>query len=185
MKPLIIFATVLEATDTLKRTNAIAKAEELYSFDKADILITGMGLEQTERAVTKHIEHASALINFGIAGALRQELAVGSIHNVRHVASEDFEKIGIQKDGLRLLSVIAPLFDPKARYLNSYHFDLVDMEGYAIAKVAQMHGKPCFLYKIISDHCTSDGSCLIKERLPMLSQRLAQALAEIFLTNDH
>lgn len=172
MRPLIVFATHLEAAESLKATKAIARSDEFYSFDKGDILISGMGLELTEKTLARFIEKADRIVNLGIAGALREDIAIGSLHTIRFVSHESFEKITIQENGMRLLSVKNPLFDLKDRDLNSYHYDLVDMEGYAIAKLAQQYAKPCTFYKIVSDHCSNDGPSLIKQRLPALSKEL-------------
>jgi nucleoside phosphorylase len=180
MKHLIIFATEQEAQDTLKIADAKKTQNvKLYDFAKGHILICGMGPKATEESIKNHIQHYDLIVNFGIVGALREDISSHEIHMVSTVSNDTFHKIKLQNEGLRLLTVTEPLHDKEKRDAFSSDFDLVDMEGYVIAQYAAQHKKPCKMYKIISDFCKAGGPEEIKAKLPALSQKLSDHFSHI------
>ena len=52
-------------------------------------------------------------------------------------------------------------------------FDIVDMEGYAVASLAQKKGVPCSLYKIVTDFCS-------KTTLAEMRPKRADLASELF-----
>lgn len=50
---------------------------------------------------------------------------------------------------------------------------LVDMEGYAIARVAQYFGLPVQLIKVVSDNANESAGDIWREAIPLLAEELA------------
>ncbi len=80
--------------------------------------------------------------------------------------------------GVRLISTDWPLYDSQQREELSKEFDIVDMEGYAAAYLAHTLGKPCFIYKAISDFCSHDSPSTIRKHIQQCSSLLAQTLLQ-------
>ena len=62
--------------------------------------------------------------------------------------------------------------------------DLVDMEGYAIAKVAKHFGKPCLMLKYGSDMADEDAPKTWEENQAAGAEAFLNYLDEIGATND-
>lgn len=134
--------------------------------DDYTLMITGVGkvnaaMMATLAATQKDCE---AIINYGTAGTLDKDIA-GELHRVSVVRQRDmdarpqadlgttpFEEtefagdISIAKQG-KVLST-GDNFVTSTPELGS---DLVDMEGYAIAKICGVFNKPVIIYKYASD----------------------------------
>ena len=186
----LIFATHEEAHETLNTTQAkkVATAfeNELYTCQHGKILICGMGPKKTEEALRRHIDQMDAIVNIGIAGGLRTTISTCQLYPIASATMQmnqsSFHEIALQETGLKLITEHSPICDPKKRDRLSEAYDLVDMEGYIIAKIAKKHKKPCRLYKLVSDYCTPTMSDEIRRKLPELSMRLAYHANQIMLT---
>lgn len=142
--------------------------------DDFTLMITGVGkvnaAMMTTLAVTQ--KDCELVINYGTAGALDKSL-LGELHRVNVVKQRDmdarpqaelgvtpFEEtafnsdISITDNGGVSLST-GDNFVTDAPELES---DLVDMEGYAIAKVCGMFNKPVAIYKYASDLADADAA---------------------------
>ncbi|MDB6081656.1 MAG: putative purine nucleoside phosphorylase [Chlamydiia bacterium] len=177
LRTLITFATLKEADETLKLAQAQKISDFLFACEEGHILITGMGPQATKITLERFIDRAERVINFGIAGALRNDIALHSFHPIM-LAAHESSTITFQKEGSRLLTLSAPLHDVTERDRLSQSFDLVDMEGHAIVDLAQQKNKPCLLFKLVSDHCSHTTSKEIRQRLPELSKKLAHYYAQ-------
>ena len=130
------------------------------------VIYTGVGkvnaaMWTTMMAIQSDCE---AIINFGTAGVLNKDLA-GKLNKVAIVRQRDmdarpqadlgitpFEETGLQ--GLIKVAesgVVLSTGDNFVTEQPELESDLVDMEGYAIAKVAKHFGKPCLMLKYGSD----------------------------------
>ena len=142
-----------------------------------------MGPKKTEAALLRHIEHMDTIVNIGIAGGLRTTISTSHLHPVASAAmlqnQGSFHEIALQKEGLKLITEHSPLCDIQKRDRLSAAYDLVDMEGYIIAKIAKKHKKRCRLYKLVSDYCTPTMSEEIRKKLPELSLRLSYHVSQI------
>ena len=156
---LLISATKLEHHD-----------EELFGIP---IHIIGVGKVEaalnTKKLIENHkLAHAggkpSRVINFGSCGNLKNHhrgevLEVGEIYDDFYgCVVPEHEPIEVSKSPFKLFTTDT-FYDKFATYSNSYHqninrCDLVDMEGYSIAKVCQNERISLSLYKWVSD----DGS---------------------------
>ena len=133
---------------------------------KFKVLYTGVGkvnatMVATMAAVQSDCE---AIVNFGTAGCLNSELA-GKLNKVSLVRQRDmdarpqadlgvtpFEETGLQ--GIIKVAesgVVLSTGDNFVTEQPELESDLVDMEGYAIAKVAKHFHKPCLMLKYGSD----------------------------------
>lgn len=184
---LICFATHEEASHSLTRFNAEEVHTGLYKSDIGPIVITGIGPFAAHAVSMTLSEEIDCFLNIGLAGSLREDLAIGSIHPVAsvskflwHPKGKDFANISfasqlpfltLQDQGLRLCTADFPIYG-ETKELASL-CDFVDMEGYGIALSAKVRNIECRLYKIISDHCSESSASQIKTRLPELSEQMA------------
>lgn len=127
-----------------------------------NILICGIGPHRARESLLKVIDQYDEVWNLGLAGAKRGE--IGEICSIGSVFSDEGRiELG---EGKELYTSPRPIWG------RPFEGDLVDMEGYAIAKVCQEEGVPCKLWKIISDHAQAEGRPLLRERLDELALKL-------------
>jgi adenosylhomocysteine nucleosidase len=154
--------------------------------DKEILLVqTGIGKERTEKALKVVLKnyHVTALISFGLAGGLSSELNVGDIVISSKLYSTDRQSFPYHSD-TNLLSLalqnprgdivrmgkivttaqVASEPDEKRSLGLTYDADVVDMESYWIAKVADENKVPFLAIRGISD--------TYKEKLPPFEQLL-------------
>ena len=95
------------------------------------------------------------VFSVGWAGALTDDLAPGSAHNVAGVidlrTGERFSCDAGAGDRWLVTSPIVANETEKQRLASAYRADLVDMEAAAIARLAQMRGIPFYAIKGVSD----------------------------------
>jgi adenosylhomocysteine nucleosidase len=133
------------------------------------VIEIGVGkINATGAAVQAIIKHdPEKIINFGTAGSLKKEIGPG-IYRISKVYQRDMDcrpfgipigetpydvvaDIDLNCKGLTLGTGDSFVVTPP-----ELTTDLVDMEGYAIAKVALMWSIPCEIYKFVSDHADND-----------------------------
>lgn len=163
----ILFATGMEATPFIEKGVP----------DNVVLRISGMGMPAahaaTEELIVKH--GCTTIINAGVCGALDDQLERGSIHRVSMVDIEGEScPVHLEKEGLRLMSVEAPVFEPDRKAALSKRADLIDMEGYAVACVCEIHKTPCILIKGITDFGDDRGKDDIKENMDRVSKAVAE-----------
>lgn len=177
------FATLEEAQASITRTNA-SPYQGHFRFTDNLILITGIGPFAAYTQASPFIKQASALYNFGIAGALHPEIApctcveVATVSKLKwHPKNPTLTESIALSGTLKLCTLDFPLHE--TNFLKE-DFDLVDMEGYALAYLAKEHQVPIKLIKIVSDHCTENTSSDIQKNLKILSEHLAEKLTRLF-----
>lgn len=186
----ITFATYEEAAGSLGAFHAKSIKPGLYTSDIGLLAITGIGSFAAFTALKQLSVHFDLVVNIGLAGSLWPELERGSIHPIKSCSKHLWhpkgqsstenclaaacKDIAFDSDGLRLASVDFPLYDAPTHLSNIS--DLVDMEGYGLASCALDLGKPCELYKLVSDHCTQDSGSIIKNNLSEYSRAIAAFL---------
>ncbi|MBS0654687.1 MAG: hypothetical protein JSR46_02820 [Verrucomicrobia bacterium] len=193
MTNLLVFASIEEASATIDHLRARAASPWLYEYSQGLLAITGIGsfaALATLSALTQQIER---IYSFGIAGSLHQHHLPGKLYPVARCskllwhpkgaeatkgtgAFHTCPEIILGTEGLSLISSDVPIYDHKKIPPT---FDLVDMEGYAVAFFAKMHAKPCKLYKIVSDYCNASSSSLIKEGLKKHAEHIGQFIASL------
>jgi nucleoside phosphorylase len=196
MKRLITFATLREATPSLQLLEASLSSEKnLYLFSDGYVLITGIGLMAAATQTALHLPLADEVWNFGIAGALRDDLPIGTICTVQSVSKflffpEDidthtknmgalaFPTYALASAGTSLISSDFPIYHPMIRSQLALNHHIVDMEGYGIAFSAKQAQKPFRLWKIISDFASQEGPQLIQQHIDRLAIQSAELISQ-------
>ena len=70
----------------------------------------------------------------------------------------------------KLVSVETPLYEADRKRELARQYDLVDMEGYAVARVCESHEIPCILLKGVTDFGDAQASAEIKAHIGYLRQ---------------
>lgn len=133
------------------------------------ILITGVGKVNAAVAVATALATArpSEVVNLGTAGALRPDIS--GTHQIKSVTQHDLDDaalfaltglhfndpIHIASEGTVLTTGDAFVADETRRATLAEHASLVDMEGYAIARVCRALDVPTRLVKQVSDGANS------------------------------
>ena len=131
------------------------------------LMITGVGKINAAimATIAARQKDCECIINYGTAGTFNSKL-VNKLHRIGIVRQRDMDarpqaKLGVTPfedtrfagdlkiyNGSHFVLSTGDNFVTKKQKLKS---DLVDMEGYAIAKVAGMFSKPCIMLKYASD----------------------------------
>jgi 4-hydroxybenzoate polyprenyltransferase len=167
----ILFATEMEAKPFLDRGEP----------EGAVTVISGMGMEAARAAAEKLIrEHGcTSVINAGVCGALNNRLERGGVYRVSMVSTEKLKaavNVGIGVGLKKLVTVDEPVFQAERRRELAKQGDLVDMEGYAVARVCEEHGVPCILIKGVTDFGDHNGKEDIREHIQPVSETVAEAI---------
>ena len=137
------------------------------------ILITGVGKVNSASALGAALAvcRPSVVVNIGTAGALRDGLE--GTHVIARVIQHDLDDdaifaltgahvgepldveipawLAVERDRAVLATGDVFVSDPVVRDRLARHADLVDMEGYAVARTARMAQVPAILVKQVSD----------------------------------
>jgi adenosylhomocysteine nucleosidase len=195
----IVFATEAEAQPFLERGGFSDAASALFRLLASPqvphrVVISGMGKVAAALATQWLITECrpERLVHAGICGALGDPAAIrpGTIFRVTSV-SEGVPGPGISSErrqcardlwgGLpaaALVTVERPVFDDELRAALHRFGDLVDMEGAAVARVADLYGIPCSIIKGVTDFAGSGDRLMLQSRLPAVSAAVAQRLWE-------
>ena len=184
---LFICAHKAEATAFLRNMrfeSCFNKVTGLYNNNQDLLLISGEGMDQTAdklEIVLKHFENdIQCIINFGIAGSLKKNIDLASIHFVSKVLHEDTLNNpvfynSVAKEGITCVSVSKAVSSQDLAVILSEKADIVDMELWIVAFLCAQHGIPFLSFKLISDFAfkRTDLS-LIKKTMPQYNQKLYQ-----------
>jgi hypothetical protein len=177
---ILFFATLQEASQSIERVQATHIQENIYSFKKGRIILTGMGRDAvlhcmnettTEKELSSPELKDAVWVNLGIAGASKS-FVVGQHVRVSSVSSlQTHDSIVLQTEfGSHLYTSLIPVHSVPEVLEKDF---LIDMEGYFLASIARERGKTLRIEKVVSDYLSSETSVLIKKRLPMLSEVIA------------
>lgn len=152
------------------------------------VLVTGVGKVCAASALSAVLarQRPSRLINLGTAGALRDDLH--GTHVVGRVLQHDFNDQAIhaltgQRFGAEIdLGVAGPVLASGDLFVDGAAerarlasvADLVDMEGYAVAKVARDFGLDVTLVKQISDRAGEGAGRTWREAVDECAERLGE-----------
>lgn len=183
MKPLLVFAMKEESQDV---------------FDKYDVLHTGIGKVNAAHAITRKIyqRRPEMIINMGTAGSRNH--AGGTIVNPTRFIQRDMDVTALgfplyqtpfSDDPIEIeygqrfedfpdgVCGTGDNFDASA----SDVFDVVEMEAYALALIAQRENIPFLCLKYVSDGADGDAHKDWHEALHYTAERLHAALKGIGL----
>lgn len=192
MPPVLCFMVAMKLHRTISLDRpllVVALEEEAQHLHVSDlpVLVTGVGkvCAASSLAAVLARQRPSRIINLGTAGALGEGLSgtqvVGRVlqhdfddEGVFGLTGEHFgEPIELGAEGPVLAS--GDLFvsggDRRAQ-LVARGADLVDMEGYAVARVARDFGLPAMLVKEISDRACDSAGRTWKQTLDDCAERL-------------
>ncbi len=168
----VLFATQMEAQPFLDRgvpEGVIVEISEEMGLEAARIA--------TEKLVKEH--GCTTIINAGVCGALNNRLERGAVYRVSMVSIEELKaavNVGIGIGLKRLVSVEEPVFDPQRKKELSKFGELVDMEGYAIARVCEEFEIPCIMLKGVTDFGDVNGKDDIQKHIAPVSETVADAI---------
>lgn len=150
------------------------------------ILVTGAGKVNAAIAVSSILAEASPtrVVNLGTAGALRDGMA--GTHVIGSVAQHDLddtalfalsglhfgEPVQVAADGARLVTGDVFVSDAATRARLAQIAELVDMEGYAVARAAVHAGVPVTLVKEVSDNADETAGRSWRETVDACAERL-------------
>ena len=159
------------------------------------LIVTGIGIIRATLTLTEYLARADELperiINFGTAGSLSGNTG---IFEIDHVFQHDFDHKVIEQiigkpfpNGIdlptvstlpaaRLATGDSFVNDPDTRARLAQQAQLCDMEGYAIAFVAQHFGIPCTLIKQVSDNADDAAADTWVDAVDRGAQDLAGAI---------
>lgn len=165
------------------------REEAAHLADRLPVLLTGMGKINATAAIATVLaqgERPREVVNLGTAGALRPGWA--GTHQVASVLQHDIDTPVLRaltgrtygaplalsdQPGPTLATGDLFVSDPEARERLAAAADLVDMEGYAIATVAQRAGVPVRLIKHVSDEATTGADITWRESVDSCARALA------------
>lgn len=151
------------------------------------ILVTGVGKVCAAASLAAILarQRPARIINLGTAGALRGDLR--GTHVIGSVIQHDFDDEGVFTmtgqhfgepiefgSGPVLASGDAFINDDQSRARLALRADLVDMEGYALARTAREFGLPATLVKEVSDSADADAGKTWRESLDACAERLGE-----------
>ncbi|VGO16176.1 4-hydroxybenzoate solanesyltransferase [Pontiella desulfatans] len=171
----VLFATEMEARPFLDRgvpEGVVVEISEEMGLEAARIA--------TEKLVKEH--GCKTIINAGVCGALNNRLERGAVYRVSMVSMEELKaavNVGVGIGLKRLVSVQEPVFEPKRKRELSKYGELVDMEGYAVARVCEEHSVPCILIKGVTDFGDGNGKEDIQKHISPVSETVAEAVFQV------
>lgn len=194
-----VFATEMEAAPFLEATGAVKIADEpipLYRFDhsgvpvEGTIAVSGMGPEAGARAAGILIdEHgATEVVNAGVCATAVEEFAVGALFRVTeirewredeagrslHCSAERWSDLAAG----RLATVAEPVHDRSLRERISRYAELIDMEGYAVARLCDGRGIGVHLIKGVTDSADERTGEAIRTNIAAVSEKIASTLLD-------
>ena len=127
----------------------------LYELRQAVVAVGGIGEKFARRAAEVAIDYAQPkrLISAGIVGAISPKLKVGDVGQIREVVdvASGTRYPAAGRDWVLATSQDVSDASEKRELLTKYGADVVDMEGAAVAQVAQERGLEFAAVKAISD----------------------------------
>ncbi|KJK56965.1 nucleoside phosphorylase [Saccharothrix sp. ST-888] len=164
--------------------------EAVYLDDSLPVLLTGMGKINAAASLATVLARGdlpAEIVNLGTAGALRPGWS--GTHQVAQVIQHDIDTPVLKALSGRVYGApitvsetagptlaTGDLFvsDPEARDRLAERADLVDMEGYALATVAQRAGVPIRLIKHVSDEANEGAARTWRESVDSCAKILAE-----------
>jgi len=138
-----------------QRQPRVGHPQVFFENENAVLLCGGIGHEAGKRAAEAVIEHAkpSLLMATGLAGGLKPEWTLGRTMVAAEVVDEATGRRfkTAYGEGTVVSSREIARADKKRELASHFGADVVDMEGAAVAEVAEAHGLPFLAVKAVSD----------------------------------
>lgn len=204
----IVYATQREAQPFLLNSSAVVVPTHPLTLFKTTVLnrpecivaISGMGkVAATMAAVHLVLAHrARLLVNVGLCGRLVMDdgWAVGDLLRISSTVEGDCDRFGhpaycvscpsewfSQLKAARLVTCDRPVFDPARRIRLAAMGEVSDMEGAAVARVADLYGIPWAMVKGISDLADETGRQDVAANIDRVSGYIADVLIHELANN--
>ena len=167
----VLFATKMEAA---------AFQDRDISDDVVVKVADEIGLEAARIAAEELVETgATTIINAGVCAALHNRVKRGSVYRISTVITEELKaavNVGVGIGLKKLVSVDEPLYQADRKRELARQYDLVDMEGYAVARVCETHQIPCILLKGVTDFGDAKAKEDIQTHIAPVSETVADAI---------
>jgi len=151
----IVTAMATEVWPLIREWKKNRRPPEFFETDNAVLLCGGIGYEAGKRAAEAVIEYTgpSLLIATGLAGGLKPEWTLGRTMVAAEVVDEATGRRfkTAYGEGTVVSSREIARAAKKRELASRFAADLVDMEGAAVAEVAEAHGLPFLAVKAVSD----------------------------------
>jgi len=171
----------------------VALRSEAAHLDVPDVLLTGIGKVAAATAVARALveRRPRFVLNVGTAGALHDHLegphVIGRVleHDVDHaflaglVGEPLVGEVVLDEGASRVLATgDAFVSDPLVRASLAERADLVDMEGFAVARACQLDRVPCRMVKVVSDTASEGAARSWKEQADRTARQIAAAVRD-------
>jgi len=164
----LVMATMLEAKPLILGLGlTVLEKQPFRVFEKGRIRLIISGIGKTNAAIAcTHLIHTgnpSFLCNLGAAGATVKGFDLGDCFQVNRIIEPDrpdldtgfpCEHVPEYLEGFPSLTLATqdrPVLTARERRKVSLLAQLVDMEGASIGQACRQYGKPCYLFKFVSD----------------------------------
>ena len=199
---------LLRRADILKEYDFYGKAAfRARAFGKEfDLIVCGVGKTNAAACTALAVGSlgATSLLNFGVAGGISDRTKIGKIFRIDRAVQYDFDLSEVNGTAIGTLDeYVSPYFTLKTgnsafenailatgdhfkdgtdelALLNGLGAEVRDMEGGAIAHVAQFTKIPLFMYKAISDEAGKESVSQYKANLEKALGNLSDAMEIIF-----
>ncbi len=169
----------------------VAVRQEAAYLAGVDVLLTGIGKVAAAVAVAGAIaeRRPTRVLNVGTAGALRAGL--DGVHRIGRVIEHDVDHaalgalIGEPLSGEVVLDPAAPMVlatgdafvqGGAVRAALAQRADLVDMEGFAVARACTAAGVPCEIVKVVSDDASEEAGASWLDGIDALARMIADVV---------
>ena len=145
--------------------------------NKVFLCISGIGKKSSKSIIRiMEKEKIGKIIVIGMAGNLTDENQLGGVYIIKSVTDKnevlnieglliDGTKYSSSDDYASLITVNRPVYtEARRRELSSYA-DLVDMEGFYVAKLCQEHGLMLTMIRVVSDNCDTNLELFFRNKL--------------------
>lgn len=171
----------------------VALRSEAAHLRTDDVLLTGIGKVAAATAVAAALAQRRPrfVLNVGTAGALHDHLE--GVHVIGRVLEHDLDhaflagligeplvgEIVLDESATTVLATgDAFIADVTVRQALARRADLVDMEGFAVARACQLAGVSCRMVKVVSDPASGDAARTWQEQADGTARQIAAVVRE-------
>lgn len=205
----IVYATLREAEPFLRRVSAEPLTGQPLPLFRAAaagqaasmVVVSGMGKVAATLAASHLVltQRVSVLLNAGLCGRLNRDggRRIGDLLRISSAVEGDCDRFGQAEPAVacdpgwfshlasaRLVTSDRPVFESAWRDRLAPVAELADMEGAAVARVAQCYGIPCAMIKGISDGADESGRLDVARHIDPVATCIADALVHELTTHS-
>lgn len=164
----------------------------LYAYEHVHVLRLGIGGPKASETLRTYLGwyEPAFILNIGLAGALHTSLLPQQVLRILTVESEEtaqsiplpFHAKLKDLQPAHLLTVNQPVTDATRRenLLHRFQADLVDMEGFHLARVCRSYSLPFYAVKAVSDFADKDSAAQLRSHYKACAQHLLTSIQPFF-----